>query len=200
MRIFVGIDIDEQIRQRIYEFALQMRESAPDARWVKSETFHITLKFLGEATPEMAERVKQALAEVRGSRVTIRFEGAGFFPNARSAQVFWVAVNAGDALPQLARQVDEATARLGFSREENAYKPHLTLARAGKAASGNPNQKGSSRTRSTFANLAKKVEAIPQPSFGTITAQEFFLYESKLSPAGARYTKIARFGLEAPNC
>jgi 2'-5' RNA ligase len=28
-------------------------------------------------------------------------------------------------------------------------------------------------------------------------AREFFLYESKLSPAGARYTKIERFPLEA---
>jgi hypothetical protein len=29
-----------------------------------------------------------------------------------------------------------------------------------------------------------------------MTAQEFFLYESKLSPQGAHYSKIARFGLE----
>jgi RNA 2',3'-cyclic 3'-phosphodiesterase len=200
MRIFVGIDIDEQIRQRIYEFGQQMRELAPDARWVKPETFHVTLKFLGEAPSEMVERVKQALAAVGGSQVNIGFEGAGFFPNARSARVFWVGVKADDALRQLARHVDEATAQLGFSREENAYKPHLTLARAGKAASGNPHQKGSSRGGSRLAALAKKLEAISQPSFGTIAAQEFFLYESKLSPAGARYTKIARFGLEAPNC
>jgi 2'-5' RNA ligase len=29
-----------------------------------------------------------------------------------------------------------------------------------------------------------------------MTAREFYLYESKLSPGGARYAKIARFALE----
>ena len=72
MRIFVGIDIDEEIRQRIHEFTQQMRESAPAARWVKPETFHITLKFLGEAPPEKVENVKKALAAVKGPPVGIR--------------------------------------------------------------------------------------------------------------------------------
>jgi len=96
--------------------------------------------------------------------------------------------------------VDEATARVGFSREQNPYKPHLTLARSGGGASRNPHQKSSSRHGSAFASIARRLEAMPQPAFGTITAQEFFLYESKLSPAGARYDKIARFSLEEANC
>ena len=200
MRTFVGIDIDEHIRERIHEFAQQMRELAPDVRWVKPETFHITLKFLGEAPPERVERVKQALAAVKSSPAEIRFETVGFFPNARAARVLWVGVKAGNELPQLARKVDEATARVGFSREQNPYKPHLTLARSGGGASRNPHQKSSSRHGSAFASIARRLEAMPQPAFGTITAQEFFLYESKLSPAGARYDKIARFSLEEANC
>ena len=31
-----------------------------------------------------------------------------------------------------------------------------------------------------------------------MTAREFYLYESKLSPAGAQYTKLSRYPLEAP--
>jgi 2'-5' RNA ligase len=44
--------------------------------------------------------------------------------------------------------------------------------------------------------LAERIAAMPTPDFGTIHATEFFLYESKLSPSGAKYSKLARFALE----
>ena len=196
MRLFVGIDIDEQIRARIEEFSQRMRKFAPDTRWAKPETFHVTLKFLGETPAPDAERVKQALAGVECAPIEITFEGAGFFPNGRSARVFWIGLKADETLPQLARDVDAATAQLGFPREQNAYKPHLTLARAG--SSGNPHQKPKSQ-HAKFVVLWREIEKMPPPTFGTMTAREFHLYESKLSPAGARYSKIARFDLRGRN-
>ncbi len=48
MRLFVALDIDPEIRQRIGEFRDKMRPYAPDVRWVGLETFHITLQFIGE--------------------------------------------------------------------------------------------------------------------------------------------------------
>jgi 2'-5' RNA ligase len=110
--------------------------------------------------------------------------------------VFWVGIEADERLGQLAAAIDEGVATLGVAREKQPYKPHLTLARAGAESSGNPNQ----RTRSggtKFASVQKRLQAISAPAFGTMLAREFFLYESKLSPAGARYTKIERFPLEA---
>ena len=47
-----------------------------------------------------------------------------------------------------------------------------------------------------FNVLQKKLAAMPALDFGTMTAREFFLYQSQLMRGGARYTKIARFGLE----
>jgi len=41
-----------------------------------------------------------------------------------------------------------------------------------------------------------KLAAMAELDFGTMTAREFFLYQSQLMRGGARYTKIARFGLE----
>ena len=48
MRLFVALDIETEIRQRIAAFRNQMQELAPDVRWVGPETFHVTLQFLGE--------------------------------------------------------------------------------------------------------------------------------------------------------
>jgi len=193
MRLFVGIDIDETIRQRISQFMESVRDAAPKARWVKPETFHITLKFLGETQKD--QEIKKALEQVQKPGVAVRFAGSGFFPTAKSARVLWVGIEADDRLPALAAAVDAAASSVGFAREVQRFTPHLTLARAGSRSSGNPHQKSSSGD-AVFGALRGRLESMPQPDFGTMQAREFFLYESTLSPAGARYRKIARYPLE----
>ena len=191
MRLFIGIDIPDEIRDRIARFVEGVRGFAPDARWVKPETFHVTLKFLGETNS--ADELKRELAKIEHAKFDIHFGGSGFFPTARNARVFWVGVEAPELLPQLAAKVDETCSRFGFERERNELKPHLTLARAGRS-SGNPHQPGGA-AYPVFKLLADRIAQMPPPDFGTMTAQAFFLYESKLSPKGAQYTKIARFQL-----
>jgi RNA 2',3'-cyclic 3'-phosphodiesterase len=195
MRLFVGIDIEERIRQQIWEFVEKLREFAPDARWVKPETFHVTLKFLGETSGDVAERIKSVLGGIKHPAFDIVFRESGFFPNARNARVFWVGVHADERLPALAAKVDEAVSALGFERERQGYRPHLTLARAGSRASGNPHQQAHGAAPQ-MRRLQQRLEPGPQPDFGTMTAHEFFLYESKLLRGGAQYSKIARFALE----
>jgi 2'-5' RNA ligase len=194
MRLFVGIDIDETIRQRISQFMESVRDAAPKARWVKPETFHITLKFLGETQKD--QEIKKALEQVQKPGVAVRFAGSGFFPAAKSARVLWVGIEADDRLPALAAAVDAVASSVGFAHEvQRRFTPHLTLARAGSRSSGNPHQKSSPRD-TVFGALQGRLESLPQPDFGTMQAREFFLYESTLSPAGARYRKIARYPLE----
>src|SRR5215472_3325308 len=177
MRLFVGIDIDEPIRQRISQFMDSVRDAAPKARWVKPETFHITLKFLGETQKD--QEIKRALEQVKQPSIEVRFEGSGFFPTAKSARVLWVGIEADDRLPSLAAAVDAAASSLGFAREAQRFKPHFTLARTGSRSSRNPHQKSSSGG-TVFGALQKRLESMPLPDFGTMQAREFFLYESKL--------------------
>jgi len=47
MRIFIALDLDDPIRERIDRFIEGVRGFAPDARWVLPESLHITLKFIG---------------------------------------------------------------------------------------------------------------------------------------------------------
>ena len=193
MRVFVGLDIDPAIRERMTRYLEGVRGFAPEARWVKPESFHVTLKFIGEQKDELVEEIKRELATVRATPLDISFRGNGFFPNARSPRVFWLGIEAGEQLQQLAKLVDEAVARTGVERETNDYRPHLTLARSG---SGRPQPMPGDRPSPPLRRLGEKLEGKPAPDFGTMTAREFFLYESKLSPSGARYTKVARFPLE----
>jgi 2'-5' RNA ligase len=155
MRLFVAIDIEPAIRERLARFRSEMKALAPAARWVGVETFHITLKFIGERPPEQMDSIVAALSSIHGSPAAVSFRDTGFFPTPRSARVFWVGIDADPALAQFAGD----------------------------------------RPNAVFAPLQQKLAEMHSPDFGSMTATEFFLYESRLSPAGAQYTKLARFPL-----
>jgi 2'-5' RNA ligase len=192
MRVFVGLDIPEEIRAAIARYLDGLRNFAPEVRWVNPESFHVTLKFIGEQSSEQVERIRRELSTVKSAPFKIDFHDTGFFPNSKSPRVFWVGIHAGEELERLAGNVDEAVSRTGVSREEKGYKPHLTLSRSG---SGSPHPKPGERPSNKLTRLAERLKGMPQPDFGTMAAREFHLYESKLGPGGARYTKIASFQL-----
>ncbi len=194
MRLFIALDIDDAIRERIARFIEGVQGFAPEARWVKPESLHVTLKFIGEQPESAVEQIKLALGTISGNAAEFQFRGYGFFPTAKSARVFWIGMEAGPQLASLAATIDTQMAALGVAREARAFSPHLTLAR-GPGGSGAPRWRKEDGTNRAFLRLQEKLAALPAPEFGTMTAREFFLYQSQLSPKGSKYTKLARFAL-----
>ena len=192
MRLFVALDIPDEIRARIGTFLEGLRGFAPDVRWVAAESLHLTLKFIGEQPEDKLGAIKSALASVTGDSMDLSFRGTGFFPTAKSARVFWIGIEADERLSRLAGAVDAALQPLGVEREQRAFSAHLTLARSG---SGRPQRLKEDRANLNFRHLQERLAQMPTPEFGTMTAREFFLYESKLSSKGAQYTKVERFAL-----
>jgi 2'-5' RNA ligase len=198
MRIFIALDIDDAVRARLQRFLDGVEGLAPDARWVRPESMHVTLKFIGEKSVAAVEQIKCALANIRVAAFAISFRGYGFFPSSKAPRVFWVGIEAAPELALLAKAVDEALGALGVPQEEHAFSPHLTLARRGGSQahrSGAPGPQRGDGPNPVFRRLQGKLAARPAPEFGTMTAREFFLYQSQLMRGGSRYTKIARFGL-----
>jgi 2'-5' RNA ligase len=192
MRIFIGIDLDLEVRARIERFLEGVQGFAPEARWVRPESLHITLKFIGEQPAERVEAITARLQRVDCSAFEIRSAGYGFFPTAKAPRVFWIGINGGSQLAELAGAIDAATAELGIPREDRAYSPHLTLARGG-GKSGSPKWREGDGPNATFAVLEKRLAAMGELDFGTMMAREFILYQSQLSPRGSKYTKLQRF-------
>jgi 2'-5' RNA ligase len=145
------------------------------------EGLHVTLKFLGEVKESKLPDIKTALSLMKASPFEVSLQAIGFFPNPRSARVFWIGVQATDALPHLAKAIDEKLEEQGFAREQRPYSPHLTLARAGAPGS--------------LRGLAPLLEHEAPPQFGTMTARDFFLFQSQLGKGGSRYTKLETFSL-----
>ena len=192
MRLFVALHIEHAIRQQIATFLLGLQPFAPEIRWVKPESLHLTLKFIGEQSVENLPKIQKALAAVASTHIPLAFRGYGFFPSATAPRVFWAGVESPPALPKLAEQVDIALSNLGIPREALAFTPHVTLARSG---SGAPRHRKDDKLNLRFDKLQQKLAAMHPLDFSTMTAQEFFLYESKLAPGGSQYRKISSFPL-----
>ncbi len=190
MRLFIALDIDPDIRERIATFREQMRVLAPDVRWVGLETFHVTLQFLGET--KKLDEIRHALQRVNCAPTQLAFRGSGFFPNSIAPRVFWVGIDGDDNLQTLTTKVAMEMQPLGFESDASSFMPHLTLARSG---SGRPRPVPGERAAPGLQRVRDAIEKMPSPDFGTMTAQQFFLYESHLSPAVARYEKHATFPL-----
>jgi RNA 2',3'-cyclic 3'-phosphodiesterase len=194
MRIFIGIDLDAEVRARISRFLDGVQGFAPEARWVRPESLHTTLKFIGEQKTEQVEAITERLRRVEGAAFEIRSAGYGFFPTAKAPRVFWIGIQAGPQLAELTERIDMAVAELGVPREGRPYSPHLTLARAG-GRSGSPKWRKGDGPNATFAVLDKRLAAMGELDFGAMTAREFILYQSQLSASGSKYTKLQRFSL-----
>jgi 2'-5' RNA ligase len=180
VRLFIAIDVPEEVRRRITAFAAEMRERAPRARWVRLDGVHVTLKFIGEVAPEKAEAIRHALEPVRtAAPVEMEFRGAGFFPNERRPRVFWVGIHSAPSLAELAAEIERRIEPLGIARESRPFNAHLTLARF--------------ETPSQSGELARALAEEGEREFGHAIAREFHLYESRLKPGGAQYTRLETF-------
>jgi RNA 2',3'-cyclic 3'-phosphodiesterase len=195
MRIFVALDLDSAIRERIQKFVEEVRATPPDARWISSEALHVTLKFIGEQPDAVIAQIEAALRSIQAGPFQVSFSGTGFFPTPRAARVFWIGIRAEDALTRLAKTIDESLGIIGIPKDDRAFSPHLTLARA-RGRSAAPGRREGDKSNRQFAKLQEFLTTHPVADFGTMTAREFFLYRSQLSSKGSQYTKIARFELQ----
>jgi 2'-5' RNA ligase len=205
MRLFVGIAITEEIRSTLEAYVHKLHREVPPnplgnyIKWVKPESFHLTLKFIGES--QQLREIEEDLGSITAADFEMTFRGVGFFSQ-RSPRVFWAGVNAGPELERLASRIDDSLYGVGVPKEPHAYQeyqPHITLARVG---SGRP--QGSPRDRNKPTMWAMKylkdfVSAQPPPEFGTMTAEEFILFQSETLPSGSRYTPLKRFPLKSPS-
>lgn len=180
MRVFVALDIPGDVRARISEISAKLARACPQARWARVEGLHVTLKFIGEATPEKVERIREALATIRSAApVEMNFRGIGFFPNERHPRVFWIGIEATANLPELAAGIEQRLDALGVPRESRPFRPHLTLARF--------------RSEDGLERLREHVRGLGTPEFGATRTSELCLYQSRLKSGGAEYTRLAKF-------
>jgi 2'-5' RNA ligase len=125
MRLFVGIEIPVDIRERLRS----MTGGVPGARWTEPESYHLTLRFIGEADRPTAERIDLMLSELSAPAFELELQGVGQFGTGRNSRALWVGVATSPALVHLARKVDRAVVAAELPADDRNFTPHVTIAR-----------------------------------------------------------------------
>lgn len=184
IRSFVAIELPKELKKRIDDYQRQLKPLCRHTRWVKSDSLHITLKFLGEQEADLIQRVQQNLEHVSGvfSPFQITIKEFGAFPGKRNPRVLWLGVISEplQQLYQLFQFVENDLHGLGFPKEKRRFSPHLTLARV--------------KQPGNFEALWKFVQNNPFEPF-PFEVKEIVLMRSFLKPQGTEYKALAKFSL-----
>lgn len=130
MRLFVALPLAPRIAEELSRWTQAQRERLPFRKWTHPNDYHITLQFLGETSAAKADRLREALREIKAAPIPLTLDGAGTFGPRRAPRVLWAALS-GDtqALASLHEQVIRSTSPLGFAPEDRPFASHITLAR-----------------------------------------------------------------------
>jgi 2'-5' RNA ligase len=170
------------VRLSIEQHIERLREAMSDYRatWSRVENMHLTLKFFGQVVVPRIESINEAAARVvkKFEPFDLLVKGSGAFPGMRQPRVLWIGIeDQSGQLAELQQLLDAECAREGFSKEQRAFRPHLTLART-----RHPNgarQAAELHLTVNFAPIAFKVA-------------ELVVFRSQLSSQGSRYTALSR--------
>ena len=143
MRCFIAIDIDEEIRAGLrkvqQEIAGQGNIRRSDVKWVRPESMHLTLKFLGEIKDREVVDVCRIVEMVAGRHKTfaLAIKEVGHF-GSRSARVLWVGAGLDcPELAQLQQDLENELATAGWPKESRKFSgPFDVVPRAKYAKAG----------------------------------------------------------------
>ncbi len=180
MRIFIGVDLPDDLKDSVYQTIKFLKLSYNNSiNYVAKENLHITLKFIGEIKEKDLMSIESSLSKVAFPSFTVNLKGLGCFPDIFNARVLWIGVN--DENKNFSKLYNNILFHLPerFKNEDRSFSPHLTLARLKEKQLKN------------FINLIDK-----EKDFGNIEITSFQLYESKIERSGAKYNVLKSFPLE----
>lgn len=185
IRSFLAFEQPDAIRAPIREVSAALVKSRLDVRWVKPESIHLTVVFLGSVSVENLAAMERPLEETCGrfGPFQVWLKGLGCFPSGRNPRVLWVGLE-GD-IERMGRFRDEVQARVapfGVREEKRPFRPHLTLGRFNRPPRGD-------------RELERILEGYGTLSTPACVLGELVLFKSELRRGGAVYTRLKSWPL-----
>ena len=170
MRVFLAIDLPEELRASIHNVGMDM----PGAfTAVPAGNLHITLHFLGDITVKKVHEVEGLMDSVRAKRFDANVKGLSFF-GGKSVQTVFAKVFDKGMSAKLRDFLATGLEAMEITTDKREYMPHITVAR----------MKRPSLETKDFIIKNSNLD------FGSFVADRFFLKKSVLSEKGASYESL----------
>ncbi len=189
MRLFVGIELDERVKDAAAAIGESLRRDLGqrlNARWVPAANLHITLWFLGEVDDARVDSTMRAFDRpFDEAAFDVALSGLGAFPPSGLPRVLWLGLSAGvDSLARVHAELATRLEPIGHKRERRAYSAHLTIARVKDVARG-----------TTGREIRSILQARPVDA-GICRIENVTLFRSRVSSKGAIYEVLQRVRLK----
>jgi RNA 2',3'-cyclic 3'-phosphodiesterase len=174
-RLFTGLEIPPDVAAKLAE----LRGGLPGARWIEPADYHVTLRFIGDVEPRLADDVVDALDGLRARPIRVEFTGLDAFGGEKPHAVV-ARVKTADALVDLQAEQERRLRRLGLAPEPRKFTPHVTLARLRRG------------TAEDVAGYLTTRHALALPAF---VADRSALFSARESVGGGPYAVEMTFAL-----
>ena len=177
IRAFICIDFPQEIIKEITRIQSVLKNKLFTGKLTEPENLHLTLKFLGELSPQQLSNVKSALKKIIFPEFEASLAETGTFSFRKSPRIAWIKVG-GKQIFQLQKEIDQSLEKL-FPKEQR-FMSHLTIARIKYV-----------KDKQDFIDY---IENLPLKKL-KFTVREFKLKSSELLPLGPKYTTIKTYML-----
>lgn len=184
IRVFICIELPEQIKEKLAEIQDELRPFSRGVRWTKPTGIHLTLKFLGDVDEEKIDEIADAVSNVCNgiSSLELNLGDSGAFPNFKRPRVYWIGIEEPTGqLLALQADIEKELEKFGYAKENRKFFPHLTLGRV--------------KFPDRLMDIHQKLDQYSLDRFN-FTAHEIIVMKSDLQPSGAVYTPLRRIKLK----
>jgi len=184
VRTFIAIELPKAVKEALGALSNRLRRSGAKATWVQPENVHLTLRFLGDVSESVVNKLGERLAVAYQDLepFTLSMARTGAFPNLRRPRVIWVGVGPLEGgLAEAQAIAEEAAVWVGLAPEKRRFQPHLTVARI--------------RDARELGGLPMCLAQEADFAGGEFVVENVSLFSSRLTPNGPVYRRLKEFCL-----
>lgn len=182
IRVFIAIEIDSEIKNKLSEYLSKLKRTGADVKWVAPENIHLSLKFIGYIEKETLINLNKIISNAVSciGPFSISIGNIGAFPSIEKPRVVFVCVQErGNSLFKIYEKLDKGVEQLGIKRESKKYVGHITLGRV--------------KSQKNISKLKNILNSGTECYFGLEKVTSLSLIQSKLTPTGPLYTRLNNF-------
>ena len=179
IRAFIAIEPSLEVKNELVRIIDILKRADGKVKWVTPENMHLTLKFIGNIKEDEIVGINKKIEAISGKFRSFEFDidSIGSFPDWRSSRVVWVGIDRGQKrLKTLVDSVEAGMEELGFEKEKQEFKAHLTLGRVKYI-----------KNKKQFEQIA----ALIKVNRVSTRVSGISLFKSMLMPKGVIYTKLS---------